>query len=593
MLKKFLYKSLANFSYFYDYLSYRMYIFLFLSIVVGILDGFGLIMFMPLLELVSGSQTKTVGNMGNMSFIVSLLNSVGLELNLITVLLVMLFFFICKGLFQFFSEYKKAEYVQLFIRVIRNKLIYCLEKLSFKEFMKTDIGRIQNTLGGEVSKVTIAFGSYMHVIGHSMMVIVYSTLAFISNPQFALLVAIGGMMTNLFFKAIYSQTKELSNKLTDSNHSFQGLLIQNVIFFKYLKATASSTQYSKKLIGNVSEIEKYSLKIGKLNAIMTGLREPILISVVIAVMIIQARLFNANIALMILSILFFYRALNSMMLLQSFWNSYLSVSGSLDNMSKFTAELESGKQENGSIRFEVFKNKIQVEQAELSLGNKTILKNVSLEIHKLQSVGFVGESGSGKTTLMNVVSGLLQTNKGNVSIDGINYSDLDIRTLQRRIGYITQEPVIFTDTIFNNVTFWDVKTPENLQRFDLALQNANIYDFVYEREFLEDSILDNNGINLSGGQKQRLSIARELYKDVDFLFFDEATSALDNESERLIQENINSLKGKYTLIIIAHRLSTIKNCDQIYYIKSGTIQASGSYEELLENSSDFKKMAQY
>jgi subfamily B ATP-binding cassette protein MsbA len=405
----------------------------------------------------------------------------------------------------------------------------------------------------------------MQVIGHSMMVLVYSTLAFISNPQFSIFVAIGGLATNFFLKTIFTQTKELSNKLTDSNHSFQGLLIENVIFFKYLKATASSSKYSKKLERKVFEIERYSLKIGKLNAMMTGLREPILIIVIICIMIVQVRFFDAKIALMILSIIFFYRALNYVMLLQSFWNTFLSVSGSLDNMINFTYELQTGALKNGNINFNEFKDKIEIEQIELSIGKKRILKNISLKINKLQSVAFVGESGSGKTTLMNVVSGLLQVNKGKVSIDGLNYVDLDIRTLQNRIGYITQEPVIFTDTIFNNVTFWDNKTPENLKRFKIALQNANIYDYVYEQEFLEESLLSNNGINLSGGQKQRLSIARELYKDVDFLFFDEATSALDNESERLIQENINSLKGKYTLIIIAHRLSTIKNCDQIYF----------------------------
>ncbi len=191
---------------------------------------------------------------------------------------------------------------------------------------------------------------------------------------------------------------------------------------------------------------------------------------------------------------------------------------------------------------------------------------------------------------MNILSGLLPIDSGQMLIDGINANKIDMRTFQNRIGYITQEPVIFDDTIFNNVTFWDEKTPENLEKFWIALQKAAIVVMVIELPEKEDAPLGNNGVMISGGQKQRISIARELYKDIDILIMDEATSALDSETERVIQNNIEELKGKYTILIVAHRLSTIKTADEIIVMKKGEIIDKGNFEYLIQNNPSFQKM---
>ena len=177
-------------------------------------------------------------------------------------------------------------------------------------------------------------------------------------------------------------------------------------------------------------------------------------------------------------------------------------------------------------------------------------------------------------------------------IDGLDSQEVNIHSFQKRIGYITQEPVVFDDTIYNNVTFWAEKTLENQDRFQEALRKASILDFVMEQPKQENARLGNNGINLSGGQKQRISIARELYKEVDLLFMDEATSALDSETERAIQENIDALKGQYTILIIAHRLSTIKNADRVVVLNRGEIERIGTYKELIEKSNSFRRMVE-
>ena len=163
---------------------------------------------------------------------------------------------------------------------------------------------------------------------------------------------------------------------------------------------------------------------------------------------------------------------------------------------------------------------------------------------------------------------------------------------QKRIGYIAQEPVVFSDTIFNNITFWDSPNEENIKRFQKAIEQASIKKFIEELPEKENTLLGNNGINLSGGQKQRISIARELYKEIDILILDEATSALDSETEREIQENIDKLKGNYTIVIIAHRLSTIKSADVICLMDQGRLSDQGNFDELIIKSDKFKRMVE-
>src|SRR5690606_4174408 len=138
----------------------------------------------------------------------------------------------------------------------------------------------------------------------------------------------------------------------------------------------------------------------------------------------------------------------------------------------------------------------------------------------------------------------------------------------------------------------DVKTPENLQKFENALRQVDLIKFYENLEFGADTPLGNNGVLISGGQKQRVSIARELYKECQLLIMDEATSALDSETEKNIKESIDILKGKFTILIIAHRISTIKNVDRIYLLNEGEIEDSGSYEELCQNSLKFQKMVE-
>ncbi|TVP43484.1 MAG: ABC transporter ATP-binding protein [Mongoliibacter sp.] len=581
------------FRYFYSKLGYKVFVALFLSLCVGLLDGFGLAMFLPLLQMVGDTDAVSSGEeLGGLQFLISGLESFGIQLNLQTVLFVIMFFFIFKGITKFCQGYYNVITQQYFIRKLRLTYAKMLGNYSYKSFVNVDSGMVQNTMGGEMGRVSTAFKNYFSTIQSGVLVAVYLGLAIITNFQFAILVAIGGTLSNLVYNRIYKKTKLTSKKITKGGHVYQGLLIQNVAFYKYLRATGLMSLFYDKMKVAIEYIEQSNKKIGFYNSLVVAAREPLVITVVVIVILIQVNLFSENISAIVLSLLFFYRSLNSLVELQNHWNNFLNVTGSLDNVIEFGHQLASSQDEKGDQNYPGLKNNIRLEEVSFGYFDDKVLQKLNLEIPAKSTVAFVGESGSGKTTLVNLIAGLFNTDTGKIFIDGNDLREIDKLSFQKKIGYITQEPVIFSDTIFNNITAWSEKSTDNQEKFWQALRKAAIDDFVRELPEKEDSKLGNNGIQVSGGQKQRLAIARELYKETDILVMDEATSALDTETEKIIQENIEQLRGQLTILIIAHRLSTIKTADKIILLKSGKIEAAGSYSELIQKSEKFRKMVQ-
>ncbi len=555
------------------------------------MDGLGLTMFIPLLESVGGSSGNAE-NLGKLGFIITGLESIGIHMTLTAALMTMLFFFVLKGLAKYGQGYLVAIYQQYFTRTIRFANINALAQYDYQAFIQADAGRIQNTLSGEVQRVVVAYLKYTRMLQAAMMVVAYLLMAFLANPEFALLVAVAGGLTNFLFSKIYRNTKQQSGALVQSNSRFQGLLIQMVAFFKYLKATGSVSGYSNYLKQQVDAIEQSNRRINLMLAVATGIREPLIVGVVVGVILLQVNVLGGALGAILLSLVLFYRALTSVMTVQSEYNNYLALSGSLFHMEAFIEELQQHKETQPVLPFPGLTTGMECRQVSFSYSQTLVLRSIDLRIDKNETIALVGESGSGKTTLMNMLSGLIRPTKGEISIDGRDLFAYNLPSYQQRIGYITQEPVIFDDTVFNNVTFWAEPTPENLQRCWQALEQASVSDFVRTLPDQLQARLGYNGINLSGGQKQRISIARELYKEVDFLFMDEATSALDSETEKMIQENIDQLKGRYTILIIAHRLSTIKNADKVVVMKEGKIDTIGTYQNLIQQSGSFKRMVE-
>lgn len=223
--------------------------------------------------------------------------------------------------------------------------------------------------------------------------------------------------------------------------------------------------------------------------------------------------------------------------------------------------------------------------------NQNVLDNISLTIKKNQSVAFVGPSGSGKSTLIDVISGLIAPESGNIFIDGNRLSQNNMQSWQGKIGFVSQAIFLVGGTLRQNIAFGLPEQDIDDDKVNRAIALANLSDFVDSLEEKTYFKVGERGNKLSGGQRQRVGIARALYHDPDILIFDEATSALDGITEKIIMDTIQAFSGNKTIITIAHRLTTVQHCDTIFMIDKGSIVDQGEYQTLLKTNKTFSAMA--
>ncbi len=243
-----------------------------------------------------------------------------------------------------------------------------------------------------------------------------------------------------------------------------------------------------------------------------------------------------------------------------------------------------------AITLQEFKSAIEFSNVSFAYEEHDVLKNINLRIEKGKTLALVGPSGGGKSTLADLIARFYDPTAGQVLIDGIPLTDYEIESLRRQMGVVTQESILFNDTIFNNIAFGmpNVKEEDVIR----AAKVANAHDFIMQSPNGYETTIGERGSKLSGGQRQRLSIARAVLKNPPILILDEATSALDSESERLVQDALWNLMKNRTSIVIAHRLSTIQHADEIIVIQDGQIVERGSHDKLIGQSGLYRKLTE-
>lgn len=246
------------------------------------------------------------------------------------------------------------------------------------------------------------------------------------------------------------------------------------------------------------------------------------------------------------------------------------------------------KDHPNALDFTEFKNSIEFKDVSFGYGQKDVIKNLNLTINKGETVALVGASGSGKSTLANLVTRFYDVREGEILIDGIPIKDIKLESYRRLFGMVTQDSILFNDTVFNNVSLGDPNpTPEKVES---AVKVANAEEFVIKMPEQYEESVGEGGNKLSGGQKQRLSIARAVYKNPPIMVLDEATSALDTHSEQLVQQALENMMSRRTSLIIAHRLSTIVNADRIVVMDGGRIVEAGTHEVLMNRGGIYAEL---
>src|SRR5277367_65609 len=275
-----------------------------------------------------------------------------------------------------------------------------------------------------------------------------------------------------------------------------------------------------------------------------------------------------------------------------FYNNFQSALGASSEIFNFMDAQDDVREKPRARALKGFHEGIRFENVSFAYsdeeGEKEVLHNLDLDIRCGEVVALVGPSGAGKSTMVNLVPRFFDVTAGRILIDGHDLRDVSLRSLREQIGKVTQETILFNDTVRNNIAYGQPDVP--LARVVEAAQAALAHDFILQMPEGYDTIIGEKGFRLSGGERQRLAIARAILKDAPVLILDEATSALDNESEALVQTALSNLMTGRTVVVIAHRLSTVRRATRIAVIEQGRITAIGTHDELLHTSPIYQKL---
>ena len=583
-------KTLVHyFKIFYGWTGAKLFIFAFLVFSTSIIESVGFSIALPILEFGSAPGESSRYSL----FIYRLLESINIEVTIWSLVMLVLFIFIVKTIIRLIQVTIGLKIIYKFLQDLRLDLIERYRKMKYSYYTNTEIGYFNNLITTEISTTIAAFNKYVTILVKIVSVIVYLSFSFLFSWEISLMAVCSIIIIYFLFLPITNRIKRISKTLVNANASLQNSFIQFILNFKYLKATSNFLNPIKNIKNavKVQRVKGFEIKlIDQATPVILELIAMILFSIGILFLVLVQDL---EIGSIIVTVLFIYKALLRIPEFQTAFQGFMVQSASVDAVEDARDQLENNTEIFIGSTISSFSSKITLHNIDYFFEDNQTLSKINMEVPYQHSIGIVGESGSGKTTLVDIITGLLCPQSGKIEIDGMDYLSLNKESLRHLFGYITQESVLFNDTIFNNITLWsgDDADSECLKRVEKSCQIANCLDFIKATDRGYNTIVGDRGIKLSGGQNQRLAIAREIYRNSPITIFDEATSSLDSKSENLIQKSIDSLIGRQTIIVIAHRLSTIRNCNYIYVLDKGRIVQEGTWDEMITDSnSQFVRM---
>ena len=576
---------------FYRYARWRFPTLLAMTTITGILNIISIAMLLPIINLSFNQNPEDKVS----EIILSALNAIGVSATISSLLITLVVIYIIRGFAVMSQLYFSGHIITTVKRNLRKKITNLLNLMTYKYYSEQSSGTFTNVINQEVNRFSSSMRAFCRLSISIIHALLYIPAALIINPLVTLIFFMIGAISFILLRNVSNNTAKLSINVSRLNNKIFRLLIQTIQSFTYLKATDSFSNANKMLSSEIDDLADNELKIIFNTSLIESLKEPIAVFALAIFIYYQVVIIDGNVAnIMILSLLL-YRLLILFLNIPGDHQKFNRTVGGVLSVEKTIEELSFNKEKNGNQNEDNILKEIKFENVFFSYDEKEILNNINIKITPYETIGIVGDSGAGKTTLFYLLTGLLKPTKGKIVLGNTDYSSLKLSDLRRLVGYVTQEPFMFDDTVANNVCLWGGEDPKNLTDEAIwnAINAARCEDFINDMNDGLKTILGEKGIKVSGGQRQRIAIARELYKNPQLLIFDEATSALDSDTENYIKDEISNMKGKKTMLIIAHRLSTIMDCDRVYVLSNGAILETGTVKELYKNKdSKFFSMCQ-
>ncbi|NHM07289.1 ABC transporter ATP-binding protein [Flavobacterium sp. CYK-4] len=512
---------------------------------------------------------------------------------LLFVIALIISLFFLKNLFNYFAMVQITTLRNGVLKDMRIKLYQKIVELPVSYYSEKRKGDVMARMLGDVAEVQNSFFSIFELVIREPLTIIFTIITmFYISVNLTLFVFIFIPVTGLIISRIGKSLKGKSQRAQQEAGYFISLVEETLSGLKVVKSYNAEKHFRDKFSQSIGRLQKLANSIGNKNNLASPLSEFLGI-VTIAILL----LYGGQMVLVSKTlegaafITYMALAYNILTPAKAISKASYSVKSGLAAADRVFAVLEENNEitnKPDAIVKGDFNDSIILKNVQFKYDEEPVLKDFSLEIKKGQTVALVGQSGSGKSTIANLLTRFYDVNSGSIAIDGINLKDMELHSLRHLLGLVTQDSVLFNDTIKANIALG--KNNATDEEIIEALKIANAYEFVKDLPQGIHTNIGDSGNKLSGGQKQRLSIARAVLKNPPIMILDEATSALDTESEKLVQVALENMMQNRTSIVIAHRLSTIQKADIIVVMQKGVIVEQGNHEQLMAHNGTYKKL---
>ncbi len=513
---------------------------------------------------------------------------------LVFICIVLLVAFLFRNLGRFCAYYSMAKVRVGTIKDLRSDLYRKIMVLPLAFYSKQKKGDIMSRITNDVQEVEVSILNWIETLIKDPLTIIFYFAFLVSQSArltlfVLILLPVAGLVIGKVGKALKRQSKETQNRLAGITATIEetisGLRIIkgfNAIGYLNKKFNEQNNTYSRSLLGVHRKRDMSSPMSEFLSAIVV-----IIVLWFGGNMILDGES-SLSAAGFISYVVVFSQIISP---IKSFSQGYFNIKKGIASADRIFEILDADEvitEKDNALEIKDFKEEIYYKDVSFRYGKEDVLRDIDLRIPKGKVVALVGESGGGKSTLVDLLPRFYDVCEGQLLIDGHDLRDYKIRDLRGLMGIVTQESILFNDTVFNNIAFG----MENVSKEAVieAAKVANAHEFIMELEQGYETVIGDRVMNLSGGQRQRLSIARAVLKNPPILILDEATSSLDTESERLVQDALSKVMSQRTSIVIAHRLSTIQHADEIVVLQKGQIIERGTHDELIALDGIYKKL---
>jgi len=511
---------------------------------------------------------------------------------IVCIISISLFFF--KNLFRYLAAFVLAFLRNGVVKDIRNELYDKIVSLPISYFSEKRKGDIISRMSNDVKEIEMSFLTSLEAIFRDPLTIIITLAAMLSmSYQLTLFVLVLLPISGIIISSLSKRLKATSLKAQEETGTFLSFIEETLTGLRVIKAFSAEERISKKFKNSTYKFFRLMNHVLHRQTLGSPLSEFLGASTIIGILWFGGRIVlthqsNLKPEEFLTFIMLFYLVLTPAKKITAAFYSIRKGMASADRIIEILDMENTIKDAPNALVKNDFEEVLELKNVCFKYKKEAVLKDFSLRIPKGQTIALVGQSGSGKSTIANLITRFYDVKKGSVSIDGIDIKDLNIKSLRGLMGIVTQDSILFNDTVANNIALGVENATE--EAIEKAAKIANAHEFIVDLPEQYNTNIGDGGNTLSGGQKQRLSIARAVLKNPPIMILDEATSALDTESEQLVQKALEKMMENRTSIVIAHRLSTIQKADLIVVMRKGEIVEQGKHEDLLAKKGEYFKL---